>query len=471
MNKKWIVAVVMVTAMAVGLVVGLGRGPGASTAAFAGQAAEPIRVVGEDGKVMDLWPLVVVRDGEAREIDSFGTWSLKRLGYSDLVFPCTDRFEAVQMEYILPEDAAQGPDKLYALALNFHIEFAHDSQDGYVEVTGLTNGAICTSASFDIIGSDKGLVVTWTDVDGTPKSTSSLAADVSRVDFLRGAHLVFNGVKPGLNTLTITLAQYGGAVVKSLRISGSSGIQLGAVSDSAQAGMFASLSRLSPEDEAKAKSIAMGDARIQGLIQGRDYEITLVAPCDWGPPGAGDARVDIRFKVAHQIEYDWPWPPTPVRTELLSGNFWVREMTIAIDLEQEAITGISPVGQPLQGEKAPGPEIPALTEEEKAKAKEIALADATVKELITGKQYKVGQKYDEATPDTRVGVVTEDLVRVGAALEIWFDHLYTITYWPSAEYDAGSGTYQLGPPEPLSVQGLTVFVNLDEARVYDVVPL
>lgn len=107
---------------------------GMNQVAFAGQSLESVKVMSESGDAIDLMPLLAQRQGQPREIDKSGAWSLTRLGYSDLVFPCTERFEAIQMEYTLPEDAAQGPDKLYAMALIFHIKFSANSENGTVEI-------------------------------------------------------------------------------------------------------------------------------------------------------------------------------------------------------------------------------------------------------------------------------------------------------------------------------------------------
>ncbi|HJX70087.1 MAG TPA: hypothetical protein VJ441_03235, partial [Dehalococcoidia bacterium] len=310
------------------------------------------------------------------------------------------------------------------------------------------------------------------------QSSSSLVLDISYSEYLRDTDLLWTGVKPGLNTLTIALLQRWGAEVKSLRVLSSSSIEhTTALPPGAKQRAPEDLPKLPEEEESKALDIAMGDPRVQELLMGKEYAINLIAPCDWGP--SGDARVDIYFKVPYQIEYDWPWPPIPVREEPLHGNFWVREMVIAIDLEKGIVTGISPSPQPLAlPSERPGAEIPQLTEEEKARAKEIALADPRVRELIAGKNYEVARKYGEVTADTRIGVwhTSEDLRKIGAAMEIWFEESFTIKYdWPIVEYDEERYPYPHYREQTISreciVQALFITVNLAEGRVVEIQPL
>ena len=120
----------------------------------------------------------------------------------------------------------------------------------------------------------------------------------------------------------------------------------------------------------------------------------------------------------------------------------------------------------------PGSQIPRLTEEGKAEVKEIALKDSRVKELTSGKDYAVGQKYetrDMGPSDTRIGIwhASEDLYVFGAVLEIWFDTAYTIRYdWFMPDYNEDheySG--EITMPQDLRVQSLIIYVDLRERKV------
>ena len=123
----------------------------------------------------------------------------------------------------------------------------------------------------------------------------------------------------------------------------------------------------------------------------------------------------------------------------------------------------------------PGSLIPRLTEEGKVKVKEIALKDSRVRELIAGKNYAVARKYDEYPPETRIGIwhTSEELMVLGAALEIWFDKPYTIQYdWFMPEYNedyeyCGETTM----PQELQVHSLHILVDFRERKVVGIQPL
>lgn len=104
-----------------------------------------------------------------------------------------------------------------------------------------------------------------------------------------------------------------------------------------------------------------------------------------------------------------------------------------------------------------GSSMPRLTAEGKARAKEIALSDVRVIRLLEGKDYVVAQKYNDGTPNTRIGIwhTSEDLKVIGAALEIWFDRPYTI--------DFGSATHR--------AEALLISVSFLEERVVEIHPL
>ena len=160
-------------------------------------------------------------------IASFGLWTLEELGYSDLVFPCQEDVETISIEYILPENAAQGPENWYVIHLNFLIKFSDQSEEGRCYVSALTNDYSCAQIKFETKMVDNSLIIDWSTVDlingGIEYSTSSLSIDVSDVSFSN--YLQISGVKPGLNVLTFKLEQYEGIKVTNLRVFDSSGIE------------------------------------------------------------------------------------------------------------------------------------------------------------------------------------------------------------------------------------------------------
>lgn len=421
-------------------------------------AAQKVKVVGDDGRVTEISPIVAERNGKARVLESSGKSTLEELGYAGLSLPCKGKFEAISLSYVLPNDAAQGPDNWYVLNCEMDVELSEASDNGTVEISAITNSAPCHKLSFQTERENDLSVACWMDSGVEHKATPSDVAHVSFSAYLRDADMAYAGVKPGENVLTFRLAQYGGGRVRALRVSGDTSVEITTVPPSGYTDVFpADLPRLSAEDEAKSNRIVMSDPMVQQLLQDRPYEIKYVGPCEW-PAGSGNARLDLVFKIAQQIQCDWPWPPAPVREKPMSGNLWVRTMTIAIDLDKEAVTGISPCGQPIasQSKVPPGPQPPTLSDEEKAKAKQIVLDDLKVRGMLAGKSYAVARGFDETRSDTRIGVwQTEDLKKLGAVVEICFDR-------PSVVEIADS---------KYMVQVVVVFVDLTQGKVADIVPL
>jgi hypothetical protein len=111
--------------------------------------------------------------------------------------------------------------------------------------------------------------------------------------------------------------------------------------------------------------------------------------------------------------------------------------------------------------------IPWLTEDQKAKAIEIAMSDARVQELIKDRPYEMGEE---------VGLVHEGEVQLGATVTIKFNEIYEIVYdWPYA-YPTGSHngqpTYFTGTIHATrEVTRLVIWVNLADEVVLSIQPL
>lgn len=218
---------------------------------------------------------------------------------------------------------------------------------------------------------------------------------------------------------------------------------------------------------------------MQEILKVGNYTVTAVAPWEL-PPGAGNARIDVVFKIPHQIQLDWPWPPTPIRENPVSGNFWVRGISIAIDLERGVVTGISPSLQPWVStvEASTGPTVPTLTDQEKALAKQIALADPRVQQLVAGRNYCVAQRWGDAAVDTKIGVwhTSGDFTKIGAGLFIWFDQPCTLDYdWPVITYDESKYAYPYYAESTNRYQSaakaLEILVDLQKGRVVSIEPV
>jgi hypothetical protein len=333
--------IMLLASLVICIIVG---GTMASRAAFSSTQEQPrlqaaaVKVVGDGGVGVQTVPMVASRDGKARVLDSIGVWSLQRMGYSDLVFPCTARAEAITTDNVLPCDAAQGPDKWYVLHVDMEIEFSEDCQDGMVEVSPMTNGALAEGLVFLTSRPEGSLEIQWGKCGADMQSATSSTVSASFSTYLRDADLTDVGVKPGPNSLTFAMSQRGDAKVDRLQIHRSSAIEVVLGERDSSVMDFPAL----PAEEAdKAKTIALNDPLVQQVLSAGEHTIIAIAPWEL-PPGAGDARIDVLFKVPHQIQLDWPWPPTPIRQGPTQGNFWVRGISIAIDLQREVVTGISP---------------------------------------------------------------------------------------------------------------------------------
>jgi hypothetical protein len=125
-------------------------------------------------------------------------------------------------------------------------------------------------------------------------------------------------------------------------------------------------------------------------------------------------------------------------------------------------------GQPVSG----GPVIPQLTEDEKAKAKEIALADPRLQEVLQGTVWAIA-------PDG-IGVWhtswDKGLQKIGAVLLLNFDKPYEIAYnWLFIAYSedsSGCPSYnETTVYESFPVKILTILVDLRTEKVVMIAPM
>jgi hypothetical protein len=157
-------------------------------------------------------------------IDSFGVWTLRQLGATDMLFPVDGDFQAPLVSYRLPSGASQGPDTWYMIHLHFQIEFAEDSADGgSAYVSASTNAYACAQIEFKTARANDALTVTWSSAGLLNETEEISSSPLIEVPFSN--YLQTSGVRPGCNILTLQLEQYEGAKVKSLRVFDDSGIE------------------------------------------------------------------------------------------------------------------------------------------------------------------------------------------------------------------------------------------------------
>ena len=112
------------------------------------------------------------------------------------------------------------------------------------------------------------------------------------------------------------------------------------------------------------------------------------------------------------------------------------------------------------GKPIPQPQLPTLTQEEEARAKEIALSDPGVQKLLEGKEYVI-----EA-----VGLIHDGELKIGALVVLRLDKSYWFDCdWPYAPY-LGEGRYGAEKTYHLALWArmLDISVNLEEGRVVEI---
>jgi hypothetical protein len=408
-------------------------------------------------------------DPSKTAIEGPSTWSLQALGYSDLDFPCERSRESISVEFMLPEDAAQGPEKWYILQLHFSIQFGEESKVadpssyGRTYVSAGTNGYTCAQIKFINEEQDGEIVIKW----GTgsenllgPSTDSTTSLEVEDVQFAN--YLRTLGVLPGKNVLTVTLEQYDGAKVESLTIFADSGIECTLQPPSWWEEETEAWETLLTEEEATTLEVALSDPRVQELLEGKNYTIDQFGLYELEETVTSESRtltrrgsrVDILFDTVHEIEYDWPWPPGRQRHRMER----VPDLDIIIDMDKWEVIGISPTPQSW-GTKT-GRLRPLVrqefTEEEKEEAIQIVLNEEHVQELLQGKNYTV----------RRVGVWREGQETVGAVVAIGFDQLYFIDYnWPRWDSENEQRVYL---HRAVHVEGIVATVDFRSGEVIEV---
>lgn len=471
-----------------GLLISSGAGGVPGQADAPGQAGSfTIRTSAPSGGVVELAPAAVARAGAAALLTGEGPWRLAELGYPG--FSLADRadMQAVFIEYDLPEDTYQGLDGWYLFQGLFQVEFSGTPGTGQARIIAYANGAALPTIDIDYsYDGESGADISWQapslvegEVVFIPEGTDGLSAEINLSAYLPHANYKTNGVQPGRNTLAFLLKKQSGVrSIKQLSISADSSIEKTAAPPAWYPRLLARIAETPRLAEAAASAVvqaALADARVQELIGGRSYVIDLVTNWDVPQSPQKEVRVDITFGRPFLIEYDWPWPPEPVREKpTRPQKRWVETLTVIVN-DEGKVTGISPARQTFvlhrDSTDGAGVGIPRLTEEQKAVALDLALKDATVQELLRDAVYEVG-------PGGRFGpwYTEKDHTLIGAVLEIWFDTPRTVEAdWTSIiDYDEAryqfphyrQGTYH----EAVVAQGLRISVDLSGGMIASLTP-
>jgi hypothetical protein len=160
----------------------------------------------------------------ARVVSARGSWTLSRLGSSDLVLPLKEKMERRSVSYGLPQHARQGPAYWFLMHLHFQITFPRHNPPGFVFVSGLTNGKAAALVEFQVMKRVHGVSrIRWSAVNyirgKTEGTTTGRSIEIHFTNYLQYA-----GVQPGKNTFTVQLERYTATRAVSLRVFKDSGI-------------------------------------------------------------------------------------------------------------------------------------------------------------------------------------------------------------------------------------------------------
>ena len=208
------------------------------------------------------------------------------------------------------------------------------------------------------------------------------------------------------------------------------------------------------ELEEKLTRIAMADAEIQALLEGKDQSFTV----------DGHTVIDVDFNLSVGVR---------LRDDVTDEDFqeWMKSSREDCNLIDE-YAGVLNIGYndtyhltfdmenetviELVKEEKIGPGIPVVTAEEKQRAVEIALVDPTLAQILEGKEYQIA-------PEGRIGVWHVGSTRLGVAFEISFDRIYTIdAFFPQYQRTMRHFTGD--------VEGLIISVLLEDNRVASILP-
>ena len=221
-----------------------------------------------------------------------------------------------------------------------------------------------------------------------------------------------------------------------------------------EANDFAPFYGVSPELEAELEQIVLDDPAVQSIIQGEEYSFTVDGHTIESQ--GFNLAVGVRLKDATTPDEFREWINGGRQDSSLIEEYvgilnigYNDKYYLTIDHEKGLVAEIQhEVGEGI---------IPEITAEEKERAVEIALADVTVQQLLTGKEFEIA-------PDGKIGVWHTSEVKLGVAFEIEFTEIYVIDMelpqYPGEAYNVSG-----------EVEGVIISVLLEENRVGEITPI
>jgi hypothetical protein len=143
-----------------------------------------------------------------RIIDSFGRWSLAKLGYEQLRIGSAGPRKAA-VRYRLLEGASQGPDRWYLLHLHFRMT-VHANRAGVIYLFADTNGRSTAQLRFAITRDSKSGIRITESALGLIGGQTTTTTRGARHEGRFSNYLQKLGVKPGDNQLSFTFKKFRG---------------------------------------------------------------------------------------------------------------------------------------------------------------------------------------------------------------------------------------------------------------------
>ena len=351
-----------------------------------------------------------------KDIDRTVVVTLGELGYSDFTLSGGEEADFPFVEYLLPEDATQGPDIWYIIHFHFLIEFDDATGGGFCDVQASPSASVQFET---LVVNDSPFIR----ISGESATSTSTRIEVRYYNYMGSM-----AVKPGGNLMTFKFKEYQGTKIKSVTIFNNTGIETTTVPPSGyEEGL-----KLTQEEQEKAKEIAFSDPGVQAIAEGKEYAIRIT-------------KANGVVRAAGEVPEDEVEVRLVFATTYMIEDVEASALDIFVDLDEGKITymfPLSPFG------------MPELTESAKEKAVNIALSDADVQKLLEGKEYTI----------TRIGPCEGgDVGRLGANMDITFDKAYPFK---------GDFPGVPGKTEYLDAQltGIEVFTNLKEESVIQIWP-
>src|SRR5262249_55960689 len=162
-------------------------------------------------------------DNDPVTIDSFGFWSLSRLGSGGIEFEDVHEKAKASIPYILePDSARQGPGNWYQIDLHTKVVFGAGTGRAYLFASHNSYASALIEYEASTAGDGRRIVRKASSyLDGSSEET--LRSNDDELRFRN--YLQYKAVQPGLNQLTFAVEVHGSLEVKRVEILPDSGIE------------------------------------------------------------------------------------------------------------------------------------------------------------------------------------------------------------------------------------------------------